>query len=316
MKEDQLQNHSEVGCGVLRRIAPGPTRIISTSSHLGWDYLCLEKHSSAPGNRPESSINAHVISMLYGNPSVFDYRTRGGNLLSRTKMPETITVNPPGEVPKVVLYTPAQFIHIALDRCFVEEVLDELGHGAAPPQEFTPGIKDSAMIKLIGLLSEEAEAQRPVGKIYVDTLAHALALRYARLNLNTTESSPYLASQLKNRTSILPLHVVNRVTEKMKANLNINLGLDDLAREAGYSRGHFVQMFRASTGMTPHRFIMQLRVEHARNMLKQSKLRLVDIAVTCGFSSHAHMTHVFRKTLGVAPAELRRGTIEYIEQEN
>ena len=65
--------------------------------------------------------------------------------------------------------------------------------------------------------------------------------------------------------------------------LNDNLDLATLATESGYSRAQFLRMFRAATGQTPHRYLLELRLEKTR-VLIASRMPLVDIAAACGFS--------------------------------
>lgn len=88
--------------------------------------------------------------------------------------------------------------------------------------------------------------------------------------------------------------------------LNANLNLQALATETGYSRSHFLRMFQAATGVTPHRYLLQLRLERAQELMKRGCASLIDIAFLCGFSSHAHMARMFRHFLGVTPSEYRR----------
>ena len=80
-----------------------------------------------------------------------------------------------------------------------------------------------------------------------------------------------------------------------------------LAKESGYSRVHFLRMFRAATGYPPHNYLLNLRVERARELLANPTLSLTDIALECGFSSHSHLSRVFRQVLGATPSEYRRG---------
>jgi AraC family transcriptional regulator len=84
------------------------------------------------------------------------------------------------------------------------------------------------------------------------------------------------------------------------------LSLQVLAKESGYSRVHFVRMFRAATGYTPHNYLLKLRLDRARELLASPTLSLTDIALECGFSSHSHLSRVFRQALGATPSEYRR----------
>jgi AraC family transcriptional regulator len=65
-------------------------------------------------------------------------------------------------------------------------------------------------------------------------------------------------------------------------------------------------MFRAATGLTPHQYVLEMRLSTAQQLLRQSKISLVDVALKCGFSSQTHMNDVFRTQLGVTPQEYRR----------
>jgi len=105
--------------------------------------------------------------------------------------------------------------------------------------------------------------------------------------------------------SILPHHRLQRVLERMQ-DLKGNLDLETLATESGYSRSHFLRMFRASTGCTPHRYLLGLRLERAKELMHQKSTSLIDIAAMCGFSSHAHLSKMFRQIVGMPPSEYRR----------
>jgi chromate reductase len=105
----------------------------------------------------------------------------------------------------------------------------------------------------------------------------------------------------------LPHAILQRITEYMEEHLRDNLSLDQLARETDYSRAHFLRMFRATTGKTPHQYLTQRRIERAKSMLLEAEtISLTDIAAWCGFSSQSHMTRVFREQVGVTPNEFKR----------
>jgi len=111
--------------------------------------------------------------------------------------------------------------------------------------------------------------------------------------------------KIARATSILPHHRLQRVLERMR-DLKGNLDLETLAIESGYSRSHFLRMFRASTGCTPHRYLLGLRLERAKELMHQKSTSLIDIAAMCGFSSHAHLSKMFRQIVGIPPSEYRR----------
>jgi serine phosphatase RsbU (regulator of sigma subunit)/DNA-binding GntR family transcriptional regulator/AraC-like DNA-binding protein len=99
---------------------------------------------------------------------------------------------------------------------------------------------------------------------------------------------------------------VRRVTELAHAKIEDGLTLDEMAESAGLSTGHFSQMFRKSTGETPHQFVLRLRVERAKEMLRDADARVLDVAVACGFKTQQHFARVFRRMCGASPTEYRQ----------
>lgn len=81
--------------------------------------------------------------------------------------------------------------------------------------------------------------------------------------------------------------------------------LEQLAAEAGLSAYHFARMFKQSTGLAPHQYLMQQRLARAEQLLRHSRLSLTDIALQCGFSSPSHFSHRFRASFGLPPSRIR-----------
>jgi AraC family transcriptional regulator len=97
------------------------------------------------------------------------------------------------------------------------------------------------------------------------------------------------------------------VREVMDARLAEPIPLADLAAAVSLSVSQFSRQFKVSTGETPHRFLMRLRVEAACRLLRSSPLPIAEVAVRCGFSHQEHLTRVLRAQSGSTPAAVRRG---------
>ncbi len=65
-------------------------------------------------------------------------------------------------------------------------------------------------------------------------------------------------------------------------------------------------MFRKSTGQSPHQFVLRHRVERAKEILRTPEMRVLDVAVACGFKTQQHFARVFRQMCGVSPTEYRK----------
>jgi transcriptional regulator GlxA family with amidase domain len=121
----------------------------------------------------------------------------------------------------------------------------------------------------------------------------------SKYELDPTVPKPIHCGKLHKR-------LLHRVLDKMKADLAADLHVSTLAAESGYSRSHFLRTFRAAMGCSPHQCLTRLRVEQAKTILQETSVSLIDIALACGFSSHAHFSNTFRQMVGITPSEYRR----------
>jgi transcriptional regulator GlxA family with amidase domain len=106
---------------------------------------------------------------------------------------------------------------------------------------------------------------------------------------------------------------LKRAKEYMEANIAEPISLADIAAASGLSRMHFAAQFRAATGVRPHEYLLQRRIEHARELLLTSRLPLVEIAFEVGFKTQAHFTTVFARFVGETPNVWRQrnqGTLD------
>ncbi len=92
----------------------------------------------------------------------------------------------------------------------------------------------------------------------------------------------------------------------LHAHLTETITLADLAAATHLSPYHFARQFKHSTGRTPHQYLIQLRQQKAQRLLTTTDLPLAQVALAAGLGSQSHMTHVFRRLLGLTPFEVRR----------
>ncbi len=104
----------------------------------------------------------------------------------------------------------------------------------------------------------------------------------------------------------LPSGQVKRAIELMSGDLKSDIGIVDLAAACNLSVRHFQRAFQQATGLPPHRWRLQQRVDRAKQLLECTAFPLVDIALTCGFADQSHLTRVFSKGVGISPALYRR----------
>jgi AraC family transcriptional regulator len=98
---------------------------------------------------------------------------------------------------------------------------------------------------------------------------------------------------------------VQTAVEFMRDSLHLPVSLADIAASAGLSPYHFLRVFRAATGVPPHRFLTRMRIDAARRRLEDSDLSVTEIALLCGFSSASQFSTAFRRETGMAPRTFR-----------
>src|SRR5215468_10615684 len=98
---------------------------------------------------------------------------------------------------------------------------------------------------------------------------------------------------------------LRRVAELVHTKIEEELSINEMAESVGLSAAHFSQMFRRSTGESPHQFVLRQRVERAKEMLRTTGMRILDVAIACGFKTQQHFARVFRRMSGASPTEYR-----------
>jgi AraC family transcriptional regulator len=162
-------------------------------------------------------------------------------------------------------------------------------------------VADGSDDEIIRSLSSALEAaEYGQDRHCAEALRVAIAVRFAGLraaeNTAGTGGRPVRALQkwrLKRVFEYVDIHLSNKIT------------LLDLAAVAGLSRMHFASQFRMATGLRPHEFILRRRVRQAEELLRNSRMALVEIALTVGFQTQAHFTTVFKRFSGCTPRQWR-----------
>lgn len=97
-----------------------------------------------------------------------------------------------------------------------------------------------------------------------------------------------------------------RAVAFMDERLDQSFPVSEVAEACGLSVNHFSRAFRRSMGKPPHRWLLDRRIERARELLRGTEVSLADIALACGFAEQSHFTRVFTRTVGIPPGAWRR----------
>jgi AraC family transcriptional regulator len=264
---------------------------------LAWNGFAIEGYRGEPGVQAESVQPRHILGLWHGQTATGESPNGRGRYTRYARYPGRVTFIPPSIIPAFSAHNSFQVVLCLLDAAFVNGVRDELDQTLTKELHGQVNMDDPPLRQLITLLAVEAGQGGMMGHLYADHLAHSIAIRLFSLGTAKQRTRP--------GASGLPRHLLARVTERMH-DLSSNLDLRSLAAETGYSRSHFLRLFRGATGCTPHHYLLQLRLKRAQELMRQERTSLIDIAAACGFSSHAHMSRLFRQMIGLTPTDYRR----------
>ena len=117
-------------------------------------------------------------------------------------------------------------------------------------------------------------------------------------------NAPMAESLPPNRGGLSPART-RRICEFINSNLDQNTSLETLAEMAGLSTYHFARAFKQTVGVAPHGYVLQRRIEHAQQMLRNTDLPMSEIALSAGFSDQSHLARHFRRLIGMSPSVVR-----------
>jgi ribose 5-phosphate isomerase B len=106
----------------------------------------------------------------------------------------------------------------------------------------------------------------------------------------------------------IPPRRLGCIVEHIRNNLDEPLAVSALSRMAEMSQSHFSKLFKLSTGLAPHQFVLQERIKRAKELLLERNAKIVDIALRVGFENQAHFTTVFGSLVGMTPRQFQRSS--------
>ncbi len=160
-------------------------------------------------------------------------------------------------------------------------------------------------IERIGLsLNAEVEAEGLVGgRLYAESLANALAISLIRDHSSLGRNAARKAA--REFTGGLSKRALKSATDYISDNLEKDLTLAEIAGAAHMSPYHFSRLFKESMGLTPHRYVIERRVQRAKELLRGTTLPIAEISLLCGFANQSHLTRHFKRLTGVTPKAVR-----------
>jgi AraC family transcriptional regulator len=228
-----------------------------------------------------------------GNRPWITHRVRNGSLFLTTG-------GAPYEVRwKAVTAEPFESMAVFLELPLLERALDEVfGADAAyarlrDASAFTDDALNSWLEQLHGELM-----RRKASPLFVQGIAQSIAIYLAR---NYAD----LIKEPRSGSPSLPGYKLRQITNWMAENISEEFNLGRLAARAGLSKFYFNRLFKSATGVSPSRYHINLRMDAAKRLLRETKKTVIEIALDVGYSNPSHFAQLFRKETGLSPSNYR-----------
>ncbi|MFC0549787.1 helix-turn-helix domain-containing protein [Planotetraspora thailandica] len=301
-REPQGRVETPFAHSMLAELALPATRVLC-SGKLGWQGMLARTYVDPPCAEQFTTPQSSDLLVVVVTSGTYTIESRKGrNWQHATYHPGAVGVTAPGNVSVLRWQTASaqrlESLHMHLGADLLEQTSDALG-GKGSWQRRLPDtlLLDDPLVAAAGRAVCRALHERAPA-LYADSIAQAIAthLLYG--------PEPEIAAEV--RPAAFGESALRRVTAYMHEHLHEDVSLDDLAAQANISKYYFLRTFAKTTGFTPHRYLVQLRMSRAADLLRDTVHPVLDIAMACGYHSPTQFTAAFRRRFGLSPTEFRR----------
>jgi AraC family transcriptional regulator len=297
-KEEALASHKPSNASAFGRTSERSPEPLLSSRARQWHGILVELYHVHDVDFVKT-VPEHTVTVFLRGP-VDLLQQRYGRVVRRTMRAGDVLVSPAGE-PKALRHKEeAELVKLQLAPSHFAGIVDELDANGSGPVELLDnfGTRDAYIEDVARRLLAELETDNLAGRLYADSLATALSVHLLR-NYSTagrigTASSPKL-----------PRFKVQRVTDYIDDHLHDELTLQRLSATLSMSPFHFAHAFRKTTGLAPHRFLIQRRVDRAKILLCETDLSIAEIAHQVGYAHQSNFSVVFHRVTGRTPRSYR-----------
>lgn len=284
-----------------------PSQPLLTSFQSGWNSIQLAHYHQSSIDFPEVSNPRHMLIIPLGHQA-FDLEfVPEGHLQTisyrekdyASSCIQIVPANLPHRARSISTVQSIEWIHCYLEPTFLARIAYE----AVNPDhvELLPTPKKvDLLLHHIGLeLKSNLEIDGSGSRFYADSMATALSaylLRYYSTRNHHFQKYENGLSKIKLKQAV----------EYIQSHLGEDLSLSDIANELGMSQYYFCHLFKRSTGISPHQFLIRQRVEQAKHLLKQPVQTVTTVALECGFANQSHFARCFRQYTGMNPNQFRK----------
>ncbi|WP_343613060.1 AraC family transcriptional regulator [Novosphingobium sp.] len=276
-------------------------QILATSDDLNWSSLYASRQVEQPHHGRYSARNSHFLALHLSGPVAVEREMRGH--VARAKVrPGGMLLMPAGCDFSVRLDARSETLHLYVPDSVLRVAAAELCKGDPERIEILPRLGDhDPLIERLGQTCCKMLAEG-LGDYFADGVSRWLAAQMvAAHSTGLRRAEPKVTG--------LSAGQLRKVSGFIEENLEDPLNIEDIAAVVGLNPIHFARQFKRSTGKPPYQFVIEKRVERARELLAADDMPIAQVAAAAGFSHQEHLTRVFGRQTGMTPGAYRRSLL-------
>jgi AraC family transcriptional regulator len=277
-------------------------RLIANSQDIGWRSLHAAILEEGPFSTIEPAIGHPMMIYHLTRPTEVSRKIEGGPGHRQLIGPRRICLTPGEATTHWEHHGHPEILQVYLRGSAYQAAVSEIYNCDTSRAQLVPrfAILDPMLEQIaIALVSALRDGTAGDG-LYIDTVAQMLAVHLARFHSSNSRAPRTPAAPTVSGQRMV------RIMDYIEANLDGDLTLEAMATEVNISPIYLARAFKAAIGQSPHRYVLARRIERAKELLRNTELPVVDVALSSGFSSQSHLSYWFQRFLGVSPAAYRQ----------
>jgi AraC family transcriptional regulator len=277
-------------------------RLIANSQDAGWRSLHAAIIEEGPFQATEPAIGHPMMIYHLTRPTEVTRKIEGGPGNRAVIGPRRVCLTPGEATTSWEHHGHPEILQVYLRSSIYQAAVGEINNCDTAHAELVPrfAILDPMLEQLAIALTSALRDGTSEDGLYIDTLAQMMAVHLARHH--SSQSRPARLAPAQTISS----NKMRRVIDFIEDNLDSDLSLEAMAAEVNLSPIYLARAFKAAVGQSPHRYVLARRIERAKELLRNTELPVVDVALSTGFSSQSHLSYWFQRYMGVSPAAYRQ----------
>ena len=284
---------------ILSRLSHTGMSVVASTQAVGWKDL----HGAITEGRLDEffdySAPFHIVTFnLKGAPTVeWKRETRFSRFQAQ---PGELLITPEGAGHSIRQLRPNVAFHCCISPDRLQSLAEQEWNAHGSRVEIVEAYNRDVELWTLGQrLAARLRSPIPGSRLFAETLVTQIAIKLLWRYSSLPRPNPTGLEKLTDPR-------LCRVIDYLQSSFGQEISLDGLAEVAGLSPNYFLHAFKQSTGKTPHRYLTELRIARACELLQDPHRSIADISLSVGFSSQSHLTTVFRRFMKTTPAAYRQ----------